>query len=450
MEYGVYKEQVESDIRALIAGFNSQPILFVGSGFSRRYCNAPDWRGLLEAASESCDRVEHPFAYYEQICENYPAIASKLADTFREWAWSTGKNEFSSTLFEGGNSPEIYFKTKISEIIQNYPFILEDIEDSLKREIEILKKIRPHAIITTNFDQILEEIFDQYKAIIREEFVESSIFTIGEIIKIHGCISEPESLTITTKDYEEFGRKRKYLSAKLLTYMREHPILFIGYSASDENIAAILSDIDEALATPGDTIQNMYFLEWKPDLSDGKFSSEKLVQISENRSVRVKCIQSDEFDWVFDAFSVDAPLQNVNAKVLRTLMARCYHLIRSDIPRAKLEVDFDFIEKKMETNETFAKVFGISSIEDASALNAMYPFSITELGRRLGGKTWHPADKLMKKVMEETGYDIKSSDNQFHRRIRINTSTFGKYSEECLTLLKKVAAGESYSIGNKK
>lgn len=48
-------------------------------------------------------------------------------------------------------------------------------------------------------------------------------------------------------DYENFDRKLKYLSAKLLTIFVEHPIIFIGYGLGDVNIRKLFKEIAECL-----------------------------------------------------------------------------------------------------------------------------------------------------------------------------------------------------------
>ena len=46
-----------------------------------------------------------------------------------------------------------------------------------------------------------------------------------------------------------FEKKNPYLAAKLLTIFTEHPIIFIGYSLTDENILKILNSIAQCLTS---------------------------------------------------------------------------------------------------------------------------------------------------------------------------------------------------------
>jgi len=246
-------------------------------------------------------------------------------------------------------------------------------------------------------------------------------------------------------DYEEFFIKKKYLSAKLLAFFNEHPLIFIGYGASDPNIKAILSDIDEALPERGGLITNVYILEWNAEIDDdSRPAREKVISTGPDRTVRVKLIEAKCFKWVFDAFAANPALSKISTKVLRSLVARSYELVRRDIPRMKIEVDFEMLSSAVEDREAFATLFGIASIDDFASISAQYPFSLTEIGKSLGGKNWSPADKALKKILAETGIDIKADDNKFHRKERINRSEFHKYSHAALDLIKKVHAGAEY------
>jgi hypothetical protein len=112
-------------------------------------------------------------------------------------------------------------------------------------EIEALKNVVIEGIITTNWDTLLEQVFpDQFQKYIgQKELLFSTTQEVGEIYKIHGCCTDPDSLVLTDSDYRNFHKNNPYLAAKLLTIFIEHPVIFIGYSMSDENIQEILTSI---------------------------------------------------------------------------------------------------------------------------------------------------------------------------------------------------------------
>jgi hypothetical protein len=154
-------------------------------------------------------------------------------------------------MFSDAVPVQAYIKFIIAQHLTKItPGDLSAIKDkNMAAEIAALQGIMPHAVITTNYDRFLELAFKDYQPVIGQSIIRDTPVLFGEIFKIHGCASDSNSLGFTQQDYDEFMRKKKYLSAKLLTYFSEHPLLFIGYSASDPNIRAILSDIDEAIWT---------------------------------------------------------------------------------------------------------------------------------------------------------------------------------------------------------
>lgn len=447
-----YVSEIVSDISECVKGMACQPILFIGSGLSKRYINAPSWDELLSFLAQKCPLITKDYAYYKQTYTTPLAIGQEFAKLYQEWAWSSGKSEFPEHLFSDTVPKDAYIKFKISEHLDSMlPSSIDKIDSAFQKEIIALQSIRPHAIITTNYDRLLEIVFPEYQPIIGQQIISGASISVGEIFKIHGCTSLPENIVFTQSDYDLFTKKKKYLSAKLLTYFSEHPLLFIGYSANDPNIRAILSDIDEALPVSGGVIPNVYIVEWK-NLPNPKEvpAKEKLIGIEESKSVRIKAIQADNFEWVFSAFSSQGPLGAVSPRILRALLSRSYDLVRHDIPRKTVQANFQMLEHAVENQEQFAALFGLTTISNPSLISAQYPHTLSDLAKHLnGGKKsyWYKAQELIDSIKAKTGFDIKSSDNEYHCAIKYGSGNpLHKYSDSALVLLKKTKKGENYEI----
>jgi hypothetical protein len=290
-------------------------------------------------------------------------------------------------------------------------------------------------------------VFPDYHPVIGQQILRGATISVGEIFKIHGCVSQPNSLVFTKADYDEFTKKKKYLSAKLLTYFSEHPLLFLGYGAGDPNIRAILSDIDEALPVSGGMISNVFLAEWRQAIPNTEYPArEKLIAIEASRSVRINGIEAQDFRWIFDALGSQQPLNGINPKVLRALLSRSYELVRTDIPRATVQADFKMLEHAVEDQEKFAKLFGLTTISNPSMVAANYPYTISDVAKKLGGNYWSVAQKYIDAIKAETNFDLKASDNKYHCAIKYGKGPIHKYSEDAIALLKKVKKGEPYEV----
>ncbi len=139
---------------------------------------------------------------------------------------------------------DIYIKHEVAFLLNKLSDESDIEKGKYSIEIEKLKKVKPHAVITTNYDNLLEKIFPHYQSIVGHDIVTVNYSSYGEIMKIHGSVENPESIVINNSDYIEFYKKKKYISAKLLTYFIEHPLFFFGYSVNDSNIQSILSGFD--------------------------------------------------------------------------------------------------------------------------------------------------------------------------------------------------------------
>ncbi len=171
-----------------------QPILFFGSGMSQRYFNAPNWSGLLTYLTKLNPRSKD-IAYYRQVHgDNFPEIGTKLCVDYTEWAWAEGKENFSPDLFSGDNEADIFLKTQVCKhLIETTPNSIDNISDEiLREEIDALISIRPHSLITTNYDSFLELLFNDYSPIVGEEILSNKYSSIGEISQNTWLCNEPE------------------------------------------------------------------------------------------------------------------------------------------------------------------------------------------------------------------------------------------------------------------
>lgn len=445
-KYKIHKESSISSIKECLSNIECQPILFLGSGVSKRYFDAPNWNELLSLLTEQCP-IAKKFSYYKQKFGSSIKIGTELSEVYREWAWSDGQKDFLGEYFEENYNADIFIKSKIAELLDRMtPNNISEIPLH-KEEISHLQAIKPYAIITTNYDKFIEMIFPEYTPIIGQKILNSQYNTIGEIFKIHGCISEPENIVLTEDDYENFRAKKKYLSAKLLTFFLEHPLVFIGYNASDPNIQAILSDIDEILATNNKLVPNIYIVNWEEKINNQYYPLEKIIPLENDKSIRINCIVANDYKWIYEAFTNDEAIERVNPKLLRALLSRTYELVRTDIPKRKIEIDYETLEAALSNNNEINKIYGITSIVNPEAVNITYSYTLTQVGQALGYRGWYSAHNLIEKVKKETGYNIKSFDNKYHIYIKTGENGgYRKYSKEIIELLQKVKNNEPYEV----
>ncbi len=275
-----------NSIQEVVLKFNTIPFLFIGSGISRRYYNLPDWIDLLKHFAELIKKDRFSFNSYLSKAkslansENSLSLTASLIQKDFDEKWFTSPeirkiDEEGMKLVENGVSP---FKIEIATYLSS---ISKPIEQ-YKNEISRLKNISVKnlsGIITTNYDCFFEKLFNDYKTYIgQDELCFSPIQGIAEIYKIHGSISRPDSIVINKDDYDNFNNKGKYLAAKLMTIFMEYPIIFMGYSLSDNNIRRILQDIVDCV--PNNKLSNLQdrfvFIEWNKGFEGYSISSHSI------------------------------------------------------------------------------------------------------------------------------------------------------------------------------
>ncbi|BBL07653.1 SIR2 family protein [Alistipes dispar] len=314
----------------------TNPYLFIESGLSRRYLNMPTWLNLLKDFSEKL-LLQKGFGYYDSKSEgNLPELASLMASEFHETWWTNPAFSDSRKEYENKRigSQEIPFKIELSKFVSNH----KDFQEDYSEEIELLKKVVIDGIITTNWDTFLEATFSDYKTYIgQEQLLFSENISIGEIYKIHGCVTSPESLIVSSNDYANFKKRNAYLAAKLLTIFVEHPVIFLGYSISDPNILELLFSLKDCLAAHNieKLKDRLIFVEWRaeqnePIMIDGTLS------LSDGKILPIKHIKINSFIPLFDVLA--NLKQRLPIKILRRFKDAVYEFVKTNEPTNKIYI----------------------------------------------------------------------------------------------------------------
>lgn len=276
------------------------PVLFIGSGLSKRYYNTPDWKTLLEMVADKVaikkDEIKKWGSY------------EKIATELEYHCFAAEKPEYGK-----GEDRRHPLRKIIKQIIEEKNVITEE----KKHELSQLANIIPTAIVTTNYDELLENTFGElYDVCVGQDIIFSSRDNRSKTIyKIHGSISNPSSIVITQEDYDKFMASSKYLYAKLMTLFWENPIVFMGYSISDENVKNVLDTMLEVMTDE----QKRDFEErvWVLAYADGVEESFKKTVISTGKntaSIKRFCLDKSYCKF-YEALSIAT--QDIKEKDLK-------------------------------------------------------------------------------------------------------------------------------------
>jgi hypothetical protein len=316
------------------------PVFFIGSGLSRRYFDAPDWEGLLRQIRTDWDRK---FDYYLQACtENGEYRLEKLAELLSEMYFEKLEDED----LEPNKNKDYYFKKRIVQILNDYLGQHLD-EFQSNHEIQSLCKTSPSAIITTNYDDFLERMFPEFDVLVgQQSLLSTNIGAVGEIYKIHGCVSDPNSIVITQTDYRNFEDKEIYLNAKLLTLFLEYPIIFLGYSLIDKNVKSILTSIIKML--PEDKVNELSKRIWfikRNESHSEDYSKVERINLGNGLFIDVETLYLNDYSTLYNLLS-SSKIQKLPIKFLKFLKSNVYTLAASQEYNPKLlDVNIADIEK---------------------------------------------------------------------------------------------------------
>lgn len=332
-------------IEDIINKFNTTPVLFIGSGLSRRYLNLPDWKGLLEHFARVIEDDTFAYSAYEnkaKVLECKAGIMPKVAELIQrdfDAKWfvdptiRTVDDEVLDQIKDGGLSP---FKAEIAAYIKRST----NVDPIYQDEVNMLARISEKSIagvITTNYDSLLEETLIGFtKYVGQTQLIFSAIQGIAEIYKIHGSVENPDSIVINESDYVKFDNKSAYLAAKLMTIFMEYPIVFMGYSISDVNVQNIIKSIVSCLDEKQIKMleDRFVFVEYKKDMVGVEVSPFTIMV--DNKPLGMRKVIMADFMPLYRA--MENKKAKLPVKILRRFKQELYDYTITNMPTSNLRV----------------------------------------------------------------------------------------------------------------
>ncbi|MBV1820427.1 SIR2 family protein [Anaerosalibacter bizertensis] len=321
----------------LLVRNNEFPILFIGSGISKRYLkNYPSWQELLKEIWEDIGISKDFYGYLnltkkELRDNNYDKdidfevnvrVADELENKIDNIFYNDNfkiDNLDQKTAYEEEISP---FKKLLSNRFIKYEY-KKDMED----ELELFEKmiLKSQIILTTNYDNFIEDSYNEISKHEIKKYVGQNGFfqqTPGyaEIYKIHGCSTDPNSLVITSRDYREFDKKSVLISSKIISMLLHSPIIFLGYSLKDRNIRKIIKEFSSSLNR-----RERNSLGKRIILINREKGQEKIIEeinTDANLGCRMTILRTDNYAEVYRKIS------SINQGVAPSEIRRYQHVIK--------------------------------------------------------------------------------------------------------------------------
>jgi len=317
---------------------NEFPIIFIGSGISKRYLNGyPSWEELLKRIWEYSGRGENFYSYLNKLKRKLSSVNQKLDDidfivnteVAKELEQDINdKFDEEKISIDGLTSEDAYkksispFKKLLSNKFSNYKM-----KDDLREEIESFSKmlLKSQVIFTTNYDTFVEDLYNQHSANGIKKFIGQQGFfertpEYAEIYKIHGCATDEKTLIITQDDYAKFDMNSVLISAKIISMLLYSPIIFIGYSLTDRNVRKILRDFSTSLSP-----KEKQTLEKRLIIIEHKKGENDIIEEIETDTdldCRMTVIKTDNYQKIYDSIS------KIDQGVAPTEIRKYQHVIK--------------------------------------------------------------------------------------------------------------------------
>ena len=268
------------------ASKTNQLVVFIGAGMSNNF-GFPTWNGLIKEM-------------YEELMGE-EAAADKRFD-----------NDELLRIPQALRSKDI---TAYNKILKEY-FGEQKVTDASNPMLDMIFKLKPKHVLTTNFDTLIETYLrDKENAIYKDDNVRdgyrrlvhnpisyhyTTIVKDGDLVtadanhlllKIHGDVQNMDSLVLCEDDYLGYSDSHVLMENFIKSLLINHTFLFVGYGVGDSNLKMIMKWVDNIVSRQKGDVQKrkkhilLYTENEKMDELHRMYLEQKQIQVLEYTNI---------------------------------------------------------------------------------------------------------------------------------------------------------------------
>lgn len=113
----------------------------------------------------------------------------------------------------------------------------------------LLASLPVNEFATTNYDQLFERACAAIHRPVAVLPYESARAHPRWLLKLHGCISQPNDIVLTRDDYHRYSEHRAALTGIMQALLVTRHILLVGFSLTDDNFLRLVYDVRQAIGS---------------------------------------------------------------------------------------------------------------------------------------------------------------------------------------------------------
>ncbi len=185
-------------------------VIFVGAGVSKN-SGYPTWGQMVKTFARKIDYPDHRLSTSEYI---------RIPQYYYGVDESPNHRDYYETLNEAISC-------------EAQPNIIN----------ELIARIHPVHIITTNYDKLMDNVAKGYSVVTRD----SDLLKLNGrnyLIKMHGDIDNLKEVVFKEEDYLQYSETHRLIEIFIKSLLIDHVFLFVGYSLNDYNFNTFTSWIE--------------------------------------------------------------------------------------------------------------------------------------------------------------------------------------------------------------